>query len=252
MADPIRVCSLPTCSRKHYGRGYCTLHWQRWKTHGDPNTLTIAPQIPRVGSCSVGGCRQKVRNQGLCANHYQQKRMGRTPMPRAGIPPSLPGEEWRPLPGTSEAYGVSNLGRVRSVPRLDRAGRPLAGRILAQSTHPHGYRYLALIIDGKRQRWRVHQLVAGLFIGPRPAGLDVCHNDGDPSNNRVENLRYDTASENNLDAVRHGTHHWAKKTHCPSGHAYAEHAYSPPSRPNARYCRQCQRNRQRRRPATRA
>lgn len=36
--------------------------------------------------------------------------------------------------------------------------------------------------------------------------------------------------------------HWREKTHCPSGHAYTpENVYSPPSRPNARYCRECHR-----------
>jgi hypothetical protein len=35
----------------------------------------------------------------------------------------------------------------------------------------------------------------------------------------------------------------AAKTHCPAGHEYAVHAYSPPSRPNARYCRACARDR---------
>nr|WP_232111245.1 HNH endonuclease signature motif containing protein [Nocardia wallacei] len=87
-----------------------------------------------------------------------------------------------------------------------------------------------------------HSLVAEAFIGPRPEGLQVCHNDGDPTNNMLANLRYDTPSENQTDIVRHGKHFHANKTHCPSGHAYAEHAYSIPSRPNARYCRACQRS----------
>lgn len=33
MAGP--VCSIPGCSRKYYGRGYCSAHYQRWRTHGD-------------------------------------------------------------------------------------------------------------------------------------------------------------------------------------------------------------------------
>ena len=47
--------------------------------------------------------------------------------------------------------------------------------------------------------------MAEAFIGPRPEGLYVLHGDGDPLNNYVGNLRYGTPSENNLDAIGHGT-----------------------------------------------
>jgi hypothetical protein len=35
--------------------------------------------------------------------------------------------------------------------------------------------------------------------------MDACHNDGNPANCHLHNLRWDTRSNNNLDAVRHGT-----------------------------------------------
>lgn len=31
-----RTCSLPDCERKHAAKGYCQLHWNRWRIHGDP------------------------------------------------------------------------------------------------------------------------------------------------------------------------------------------------------------------------
>jgi HNH endonuclease len=35
--------------------------------------------------------------------------------------------------------------------------------------------------------------------------MEVAHNDGDPSNNRLSNLRYDTRAGNAADTFRHGT-----------------------------------------------
>jgi hypothetical protein len=31
-----RICSVPDCARPHHARSYCTLHWRRWRRHGDP------------------------------------------------------------------------------------------------------------------------------------------------------------------------------------------------------------------------
>jgi len=70
----------------------------------------------------------------------------------------------------------------------------------------------------------------------------VCHNDGDPHNNRVSNLRWGTASENALDAVRHGTHPEARKTHCRRNHPYDEYnTVHRPYAPHKRRCRECDR-----------
>lgn len=45
----------------------------------------------------------------------------------------------------------------------------------------------------------VHLYVLETFVGPRPEGMQACHGDGDPANNRLSNLRWDTCSNNNLD-----------------------------------------------------
>lgn len=57
----------------------------------------------------------------------------------------------------------------------------------------------------------VHRLVVEAFIGPCPEGLQVTHNDGDPSNPRLENIRYTTAADNNMDKVAHGTQQYGEK-----------------------------------------
>jgi hypothetical protein len=32
-----KTCKIEDCDRDHYGRGWCEMHWKRWKRHGDPN-----------------------------------------------------------------------------------------------------------------------------------------------------------------------------------------------------------------------
>jgi hypothetical protein len=67
----------------------------------------------------------------------------------------------------------------------------------------------------------VHSLVALAFLGPCPEGLECCHWDGDPGNNRPGNLRWDTSSANLLDRQRHGTDWQRNKVRCPWGHVLA-------------------------------
>ena len=43
------------------------------------------------------------------------------------------------------------------------------------------------------------------FIGPRPAGMEACHESGDARDNRPDNLRWDTHAANMEDRRRHGT-----------------------------------------------
>src|SRR3954454_19962452 len=58
--------------------------------------------------------------------------------------------------------------------------------------------------DGRKSRRYIHRLVLEAFVGPRPPRLVCCHWDGDPANNRLENLRWDTQKSNCDDMLRHG------------------------------------------------
>ena len=67
------------------------------------------------------------------------------------------------------------------------------------------YLYVVLYDNGKSKRFAIHQLVLRAFIGRCPKGMCCCHYDGDPSNNQLDNLRWDTPSNNHVDKKRHGT-----------------------------------------------
>lgn len=123
-------------------------------------------------------------------------------------------ERWLPVVGFEGLYEVSDLGRVRSVDRVEVYERVLAngrmvrisrhreGRMLRPGTVKSGHQLVAL---GRGRSKLVHALVLAAFVGPRPAGHDSCHYDGDPANNRLSNLRWGTRAENVHDAQRHGT-----------------------------------------------
>lgn len=161
---------------------------------------------------------------------------------------SLPIEEhWRPVVGYEGFFEVSSNGRVRSLPRMVPAGggrqRRSSGRVLSQSAASN-YPKVGLRVDGVRRTYNVHRIVAEAFLGPCPPGLEVLHQDGDRLDNRAANLRYGTRSQNNYDAVRHGTHFQAKKTHCPHGHEYTlENTIQWGASPHRR-CRTCEDRRQ--------
>lgn len=57
-----------------------------------------------------------------------------------------------------------------------------------------------------------HRAVLLAWVGLPPAGMEGCHNDGDPSNNSLSNLRWDTRSANQLDRLKHGGNPLVKLT----------------------------------------
>lgn len=117
-------------------------------------------------------------------------------------------EIWKAVIDYEGIYDVSCLGRVRSLDRLNARGHRLKGRILKQSLSSSGYLVVGLyagFVSTKKTR-SVHQLVAEVFIGPKPQGQVVCHGPRGQFVNTRENLYYGTLSENQFDTIRDGTY----------------------------------------------
>lgn len=130
-------------------------------------------------------------------------------------------EEWRAVVGFEGSYEVSNHGRVRSLDRaipyqkIDQySGRLIAvtkhmkGKVLRPGTMKSGHQFIVL---GRGNGFCVHALVLTAFKGPCPEGMECCHGDGDPANNHIDNLRWDTRLANVHDMMRHGTHRTQKE-----------------------------------------
>jgi hypothetical protein len=114
-------------------------------------------------------------------------------------------ETWVPVVGYEGIYEVSDLGRVRALPRWRRGkGNSLnlyKMRILKPRIRRR-YLTVKLYKDGKSQDKPIHILVAAAFVGPRPQGWQVDHINRHPLDNRETNIRYTTPVGNALNSAK--------------------------------------------------
>src|SRR5690625_2328955 len=125
-------------------------------------------------------------------------------------------ETWKQIPGFI-GYEVSDFGNVRSYYRKGnhRNKRTRYPRTLAKRARKDGaYPSVSLPKDnGKYSSCAIHRLVMLAFVGPCPDGYQVAHLNGDPSDNRLTNLKYVTPKENNSHKIGHGTHNGGESNH---------------------------------------
>lgn len=121
-------------------------------------------------------------------------------------------EIWKDVVGHEGFYQVSNIGRVKSLPRTVN-NKFYEGKILStKNNNAKQYEKTSLHNNGKTKYYKVHQLVARAFI-PNPENKrEVNHIDGNKHNNKVENLEWVTSKENKehnhtLGLVRIGERH---------------------------------------------
>ena len=117
---------------------------------------------------------------------------------------SLPNEEWRKILNVKGNYEVSNLGRIKTMDcyTIDKNGKKKRKRqkILKQSFTSTGY----LMVNLRHKYCKVHRLVALAFIPNEQNKPFINHKDGNPLNNRVENLEWVTPKENVQHAIKIG------------------------------------------------
>lgn len=110
-----------------------------------------------------------------------------------------------PIHGYEGLYEISNLGRVKSLPKV--VGRRIKPEsFLKIRISKQGYKMVSLCKQYTVFNASVHRLVAEAFI-PNPEHKEtINHIDGNKLNNAISNLEWATQHENNLHAYRTGLH----------------------------------------------
>ncbi len=110
---------------------------------------------------------------------------------------------WTEIVGYEGRYGISPEGFVWSIRH---------GKKLKQLISNCGYPQVSLFDGKKFKYYRIHRLVAAVFL-PNPENKEqVNHKDGDKKNNHVNNLEWNTRSENNAHAFRTGIRGWSDES----------------------------------------
>lgn len=132
-------------------------------------------------------------------------------------------ERWRDVVGYEGLYKVSSKGRVKAVSmfitkvvktcsecgnRYFRDKQVTRYNYLKLSANDKGYSHVKLYKGGKGKfkSKSAHRLVLEAFVGPCPEGLQCRHLDGNPSNNKLSNLKWGTRKKNMADREKHGRH----------------------------------------------
>jgi len=100
-----------------------------------------------------------------------------------------------------KTYEVTKCGKVFSLTNW----RGCEKRELVQQENAFGYLTVRLTLNGVRKKFRVHRLVADMFLSTRPSSQhQIRHLDGNKKNNHYQNLKWGTAKENAEDRDSHG------------------------------------------------
>lgn len=187
-------CALDGCHNPRKHRDWCGKHYERWRKHGDPETLKIATRNRAcvIESCTIDGCRRAHKSRGLCGMHYRRWHKYGDP----GVAQTNRLHDGRcVVEGCSEPYAAKNYcathysrwyehGDPEYQPRIPGEKRWINnhGYVMVQRRdHPNSRNKSGSILE--------HRLVMSEKLGrPLRADENVHHINGERTDNRPSNL----------------------------------------------------------------
>ena len=108
-------------------------------------------------------------------------------------------EIWRPVLGYEGLYEVSNHEEVR---RIDTRPAHKIRKRLNKKRRTYQFFLVDLCQNGVKKTCHLSHIVCEAFYGPRPEGYQCMHLDGNPQNDKPENLAWGTVYENSNEPIR--------------------------------------------------
>lgn len=219
-----QICSVPECDRDLGEDGHCgmcALHYRRLRRTGK-----VGPAVPltafghMAAECSVDECSSPPRSRGMCSKHYTRWRIHGDPL----FTQVIVGDDERRFWSKVDRHVPNGCWPWTDTPDEDGYGYFRVGRKSYRAA-----RYSWILANGQISDGLVIDHLCRNRICVNPKHLD-------PVTNRVNVvIRGLTPTALNL-----------RKTHCINGHEFTPaNTYVSPA--GSRHCRECQRNRDRRR-----
>jgi hypothetical protein len=168
------TCSVDDCPKPARTRGWCSMHYERWRLHGSLELpeRTLAKDLP----CTVTDCTRKRQGSLYCSSHYMRW--------------------WRygdPLAGNRERISGTIEERLLAGREIDRDTGCWIWRF---GRHPFGYGVIR--VEGESRT--THTVSYEVFMGERN-GLMVLHRCDNPPCFKPGHLYLGTAQDNSDDMV---------------------------------------------------
>src|SRR5882757_4448947 len=69
MAHP---CSVADCNKQRSAKGFCPMHYQRWKKYGDTSIVFTTGRRRIEDLCLEADCQRPCKSKGFCEMHYHR------------------------------------------------------------------------------------------------------------------------------------------------------------------------------------
>lgn len=263
-----RTCSVDGCDGSVLARGWCDMHYRRWKRTGDPLRTTKVVAYAPDAVCFALGCTERPAARGYCGRHYMRWRQYGDPLgghDAVSVPHdakcSVEGCDRRPgTSGLCKRHRRNQLHYGDPVPQKD---RPLEVRLREVGwtiteagcwewdgkRNDNGYG----LFSAKRfgyENARAHRVMYEVLVERIPDDLRLRHRCDNPPCVNPDHLIPGTAADNSRDMVERGRNsHMKRGATCANGHDMTRPGATKPVKRAGRIedaCVECARTRARR------